>query len=1716
MLGFARTSPPTYYYRRGLTREYLLPIEETDEQMPPPAIDWEPWQKMGISIDSERVQLVYVFNKLFVFWLEKTPFNDTTFKISTDDDESYSANSEQTKQAKLKIKFSFYNFNDEWITPQTVRANPGDPSDPESLTMVFERPKEQLILPFVAPFFTTAFSPRGADLVQFDVKNKVTLGEDTGKPMEVISLRLQHELWAWTGQITAGLDLDNPDPWWKITDFSLTDPKAKFPTQLGINPNEARAITLWGSHVEGSDTPPWLSFDAKGGSFLCRPPRSKESSSPGQIRGKDFSNIEISAAFSAGADLFVFALEDDPDVSDPDAKRLCYYHYFAAQNTWQEPVSVDDLAWPWGRLRGVFQQYPSKQIDNVVVAFDGRTYVSVGSHYFTYPASGYGGIEQSDITDLLLGPPALGALIGPAAVMLMSWSDSLANGRELVSVFKYVDDQGARVVLVTSAGGTPAHAIVDLNWLRNNVSGVNPFVDWGGLDAVFRVSQPDRVVFSRGDKLAILDWTDKSWSSGTLGALPGDATGLSAAFTGVDNKLYFFSGDHYAEADPSTLSITQMSLPVADRWGRPSLFSSLLTSVDGALMIRRENDQYDLYIFGKDKETKVEVSDPSKQKSYCFCYPNFTPAGLAALVLDHSEQNPPKEASKVWSSTWMSKPTMDVVTAAFERNGSAYLYWKRNSDEHAFMARYSPLPQGASPFSPDLGYPSPIPGAVVNLRADFYAEILSTVQTYAITRLTSHTAEQFSQRLFAGGIPKLLSLDTQQNLPELPRFTPLPVPGNRPAEPDELFVDTAFVGEYPGQGGSGLDFASSNGFYYREIFFHIPFLIAQTLKQGQRFSDALRWYEYVFDPTREEGSASYWQYNEFINDIDLTELTLQIKAYRDDPFDPHKIAELRPIAYRKAFVMSYIDNLLEWGDMLFRQYTRESLGEATMLYVRAADLLGKKPEDLGKRAMSQTHTYNQIRNSIASDVDDEILKLENGVPSVTDSETKPIPNDSIFNLYFYIPENDQFVDYWNRVGDRLFKIRHGLNIDGVKQALALFAPPVDVMALVRAFASGAGLAQALSDYNTPVPHYRFSFMFAKARELTGRLTQLGGALLSALEKKNAEELSLLRNTQERGILEMTLQIKEQQLEGARQSLAALQEGLKNAQTREAHYQKLLNEGLSVYETAQVTMMTIAQVHSYMSNVVSIASAVGSAVPQVGSPFAMTYGGVQVGGSLKGVAESWKTLAEIFNFGSSLSATLGNWDRRAQEWKLQKTLATGDTAQIRRQIRGAEIQVDVARREIQVQRRHIKNNLSVETFMKSKFTSQQLYQWMVGKLSAVYFQTYQLALDYAKAAQRALQFEMGRPEGDFQYIGVQYWDSLKKGLLAGEQLQLDLDRLEKAHIEKNQRRLEITKHISLMEVDPLALLKLKEKGSCEFDLSEALFDSDFPGHYCRQIKTLSLSFPAVVGPYDNFNATLTQLTHRTLLSPNKPALTYLLTGPSQQNGQDSTPAASVLRADWRPNQQVALSRGTNDSGLFQLNYQDERYLPFEGTGAVSTWRLEINGVDGHLHRETLTDVILTLQYTALSGGDAFAQTVKSAIGKKANDRAWLLNLAYDFPAEWQAFMSNPKEGLSFTVERRRLPGATGNKVTGVYLHYDRTEDPADDLSRQAVSLNGVVMKPGSSKTGLTLPLIEKNQDATQDKYKWRILPASPAAAKKFSRDNIRNIALVVTYSSKPSF
>src|SRR4029453_15605946 len=150
------------------------------------------------------------------------------------------------------------------------------------------------------------------------------------------------------------------------------------------------------------------------------------------------------------------------------------------------------------------------------------------------------------------------------------------------------------------------------------------------------------------------------------------------------------------------------------------------------------------------------------------------------------------------------------------------------------------------------------------------------------------------------------------------------------------------------------------------------------------------------------------------------------------------------------------------------------------------------------------------------------------------------------------------------------------------------------------------------------------------------------------------------------------------------------------------------------------------------------------------------------------------------------------------------------------------------------------------------------------------------------------------------------------------------------------------------------------GSCEFTLTEAEFDHDFPGHYCRQLRTLTVAFLDADRQPLWVNATLTQLTHKTVLLADTRAVQHLL--------DPKGPPPESVRADWRPSQEIALSQVDGDNnGLFELGYDDDRYLPLERTGAVSTWRLQRSGrLTAHPD-----DVVITVKYTALNGGTVFA-------------------------------------------------------------------------------------------------------------------------------------------------
>src|SRR5205823_421762 len=216
-------------------------------------------------------------------------------------------------------------------------------------------------------------------------------------------------------------------------------------------------------------------------------------------------------------------------------------------------------------------------------------------------------------------------------------------------------------------------------------------------------------------------------------------------------------------------------------------------------------------------------------------------------------------------------------------------------------------------------------------------------------------------------------------------------------------------------------------------------------------------------------------------------LAFAVEQWRDDPFKPDVVARSRPVAYQIALVMSYIQNLIDWGDSLFRQFTREAITQATQMYVLAEKLLGPKPRVVPPVVEPPPMTYNQLE----ADVDlfgNALLDLENLIPDLKllphhGAELPPVPA-TIASLYFCIPPNENLLALWDVVPARLLKIRTSRNIDGVEASLALFSPPIDPGALVRAAAAGLDISAFVAGLGAPLPRYRFPVMTQKATELT--------------------------------------------------------------------------------------------------------------------------------------------------------------------------------------------------------------------------------------------------------------------------------------------------------------------------------------------------------------------------------------------------------------------------------------------------------------------------------------------------------------------------------------------------------------------------------------------------------------------------------------------------------
>lgn len=766
---------------------------------------------------------------------------------------------------------------------------------------------------------------------------------------------------------------------------------------------------------------------------------------------------------------------------------------------------------------------------------------------------------------------------------------------------------------------------------------------------------------------------------------------------------------------------------------------------------------------------------------------------------------------------------------------------------------------------------------------------------------------------------------------------------------DELFDwETQHLPEpvLPGAPSARMDFHGPYGRYFTELFLYVPWLVAERLSSEHRYEEAERWLRYVFDPGR--GRDECWKSVPLVG--------THTSAYADQaPHDPHQIALSHPVHFRKALYFLYLDILINRGDAAYREQTADSLSEAKLWYVRALDLLGPRP------VVQPVDQWNTVSLQTLSETTNRHLRaMERSLARSSATPTLLIRKDSsqptlpsIDSPQLRLPFNPELLKRWDITESRLYNLRHNLDIAGKPLHLPIFAAPLDPRALPGATPLNipGNAVQGLPDTN--LAHYRFTVMHSQALGAVESLSQFGATLLSLIERKEQAQLQELQQQQVWDLAKISVDLQRQALNVDRHNRQALLASKAIIQNRASHYHHLLEQGISEAER-QASHLYLRSGAFELD--VSRAQVVAGGLMVTPNIFGFSNGGCRWEGALhattalaQGAAVSHRTSA------AHLDRT-AQFSRRREEWILARHQALLELNQIDAQLGHFAEQETATRLQLRLAESSLNQAKANYDFFRKRFTKTQLYQWLNSQFATLYRQAYDATLALCLAAEACWQYELA----DFnrRFIQPGNWNATYRGLGAGEQLKLNLLNMQAEYLRANARELEIRKTVSLRQLKSKTATSTINKdwaqlhadlmaGKCEFELTHELFEDDYKDqqHYLRRIKTISVSLPTIVGPYENIRATLTQTASKVFLSAEGPAL-----------------------ESRRANQQIALSTGVDDNGLFTLAFNDERYLPFEYTGAISTWCLTFPNPEAQKDLlESLTDIIVHVSYTARAGG-----------------------------------------------------------------------------------------------------------------------------------------------------
>lgn len=742
-----------------------------------------------------------------------------------------------------------------------------------------------------------------------------------------------------------------------------------------------------------------------------------------------------------------------------------------------------------------------------------------------------------------------------------------------------------------------------------------------------------------------------------------------------------------------------------------------------------------------------------------------------------------------------------------------------------------------------------------------------------------------------------------------------------------------------------VDFHGANGAYFRELFLHLPNLVATRLSEQQQFDEAERWYtQYLFDPYRtqkdEKQRPPFWNTRPL---ADAGTGTSELQKV----VNPTTRAFILSRYNRQAVFLSMVENWQRQGDHFYRQLTPSTLNHAWLSYQKALKLIGPLPE----------------RTAVSRWVPTALSQLEGSA--------------------FRMPINERVIETRKIIEHRLFNLRHGLTLDGkLLPVMDWRTEGTDPFGFAQ-----RGIGHLISSYNSDrmqIPAYRFRQLIPMARAAVQQLQDMGRHYMKLMEDEFNTTLSVLLKQQEIRISDFTLRLKQEAINSVKAKMETLLISKEIATFKKDHFTNLIEVGRSAREEAATGLQWTAAILENTSMPPKLlASAIKAVVPNI-------YG-LAVGGNEP--SKTIDTFSELAEIGAKASKYLADkllveagYERRANGWTFEQGLAALDIQSIDLQLKETNIELNVATLSMDEARTYRKNLEEAHMAMTTGFTIIPIYNWLVARQELLYAPAYDAVLSLCLSAEAAWRYEIGdykRPA----FVKTSAWIDSYKGMLAGESLLVDLQEMENAYLQSNERRLTIRKTINIWEAQTdtgLKILKGLKSTPLTCDIKSADFDRSYPGHYLRQLKHVSVSFVMAAEAGDTMkevSTILTQTDSTTLIEPVKDGAEHLY-------GLATKPPASVKR-NLRAQQQIALSSGTADDGLgfgpgdwvYELMFHDGRYLPFEGTGAISRWQLSfpdeqfvkslVNG-----DKALVKSIQLHMVYTAVDGGKDFTDKVKA--------------------------------------------------------------------------------------------------------------------------------------------